>query len=223
MKFRENSDVRTADGEKIGNVERVVLDPQTKEVTHLVIQKGFLFTEDKILPLDLVDTTIDSVHKDEVWLRKTSDDLMELPDFQETHYLPINEEPYPEDMRQDNYRQVYWYPPLGSAYYPGLSYAIQPEATYATPVEEKNIPEGTVALKEGAKVISADNTHIGDVEKIFTDSQTGRATHLLISRGLLLQEKKIVPTHWIRELKEEDVHLGVTLDFINNLPEYEEA
>jgi hypothetical protein len=35
---------------------------------------------------------------------------------------------------------------------------------------ERQIPEGTVALEEGAKVIGSDGEHVGKIERIFTDS-----------------------------------------------------
>jgi len=40
MQFRENADVFTPAGEKIGRLDRVVIDPGSFEVTHIVTQKG---------------------------------------------------------------------------------------------------------------------------------------------------------------------------------------
>lgn len=37
MEFREGTDVVTAGGEKVGEIERVVIDPRTREVTHIVV------------------------------------------------------------------------------------------------------------------------------------------------------------------------------------------
>jgi sporulation protein YlmC with PRC-barrel domain len=34
MQFKENTSVFTAHGEQVGDIDRVVLDPRTKEVTH---------------------------------------------------------------------------------------------------------------------------------------------------------------------------------------------
>jgi uncharacterized protein YrrD len=91
---------------------------------------------------------------------------------------------------------------------------------YVTKVE-KNIPEGTVALEEGAKVVDREGKHIGDVERIFTDSLEDRATHLLISEGLLFKEKKLVPTSWLLNVFEDEVRLSVEADVVDNLPEYQ--
>jgi uncharacterized protein YrrD len=40
----------------------VVLDPQTKKAIHIVVRKGFLFTEDKVVPISFIsDATEDRV------------------------------------------------------------------------------------------------------------------------------------------------------------------
>ena len=54
MQFKQGASVYTSDGKDIGHIDRVVLNPRTKEVTHLVIRKGFLFSEDKLVPISLV-------------------------------------------------------------------------------------------------------------------------------------------------------------------------
>ena len=46
MQFKENARVITAGGQKVGRIDRVVLDPKSKELTHLVVKKGFLFTRE---------------------------------------------------------------------------------------------------------------------------------------------------------------------------------
>lgn len=220
MQFAEGAKVFTADGEKVGTIDRVVLEPDTKEVTHLVVQKGFLFTEDKVVPMSLVG----SATEDRVTLREDAGDLEKLPDFQEAFYVPVEPAPPRRDLQPVPSsprwaRSLYFYPPLGSWW------MIAGYADYARPRyvarTEKHIPEGTVALKEGAKVISSDGEHIGDIERIFTDPLVDRATHLLISEGLFLKEKKLIPTKWITNILEDAVRLSVDSDFVERLPEYQ--
>jgi sporulation protein YlmC with PRC-barrel domain len=40
MQFKGGADVLTASNDTVGKVDRVVLDPRTKQVTHLVVRKG---------------------------------------------------------------------------------------------------------------------------------------------------------------------------------------
>ena len=77
-------------------------------------------------------------------------------------------------------------------------------------------------VKEGARVVTADGEHAGDIERVLADPSRDRATHLLISQGLILQEKKVVPTSWIKRVQENEVRLAVSSGLIEELPEYKE-
>lgn len=214
MEFVEGAKVFSADGKRVGTVDRVVLDPDTKEVTDLVIRKGFLFTEDKVVPISLVGPATE----DKVTLRRQEDGMEALPNFEETHYVEADLGYVPDLRSAARPRPLLWYPPLGPWWTMG-AYAGYDRPQYVAKTE-KNIPEGTVALEEGAKVISRDGKHVGDVERIFTEPQEDRATHLLISEGLILKQKKLVPTTWMSTVLEDEVHLSVNSDLVESLPEY---
>ncbi len=95
-----------------------------------------------------------------------------------------------------------------------------PEVPYLAETE-RNIPEGTVPLKEGAHVISSDGQHVGNVEKVLTDSAADRATHFIISQGLLFKAHKLVPTTWVGEISEDQVRLRVDAELLEDLREYQ--
>ena len=73
---------------------------------------------------------------------------------------------------------------------------IYPQSLYIRRTE-KNIPEGMVALAEGAKVLTEDGEQVGNIETLITDPKDERVTHLVISSGLLMKERKIIPSHWL--------------------------
>lgn len=209
MQFEQGADVYTAKGNKVGEIDRVVIDPKTHTVTHVVVQKGFLFTVDKVVPVSLIGPAIE----DRVTLRENAGDLEALPDFEETDYVLSSED------------KLFWYPPTRSMWwhtggYLGFTGSFYPIPPYVAETE-RNIPEGTVALKDGAKVISSDDEHVGNVETILTDPQENRATHLVISRGLLSKEKKLIPTSWVAIVMSNEIHLAVDAQLIEALREYE--
>jgi uncharacterized protein YrrD len=212
MIIGKNATVFTMDEEKVGRIDRVVIDPRTREVTHVVVRQGFLFTEDKVLPISLVASAED----DRVVLREDAQNLEALPRFETVHYVPLDEAELgrigPLVAGPD---PLYGYPPYGVPYgsLPVVSPVLVPET-------ERHVPEGEVALREGADVISADGEHVGDVEQVLTDPQADRATHFVISQGLLLKQKKLIPTTWVSRFGEESVHLGVGEKLIDSLPEY---
>ena len=214
MQLRKGVHVYTWDDESVGRIERVVLDPVTKDVTHVVIRQGFLFTEDKLMPIAMIMSASD----DRVVLRQDAGDLDKLPMFEEAHYVPsyFNAEDYPY-YTEGAADPLYWYPPLGVAgYFGGPVPAREP---YTERVEQ-NIPQNTVAIKDGANVFSADGKHVGDVERVFVDLPSDRATHIVISQGLFFKERKLVPTAWLNIISEDEVHLSVDSDYVDRLPAY---
>ncbi len=218
MRFVQDANVFNAEGEQVGSVDRVVLDPQTKEVSHIVVRKGLIFTEDKVIPISLVA----SATEERVTLREDAGDLDKLPQFQEAHYVEADEAEVEKTYPPMGGRlpPLYWYPPAhGTPYTAPMAYPDTPIPNYVVETTE-NIPEGTVALKEGAEVISGDGEHVGDVEQVLTDPEADRATHLVISEGLLLKERKLVPTTWISQVEENQVHLAVESSFLDGLRDY---
>jgi len=215
MQFKDGAHVVTFDGQDVGSIERVVLDPQTGEVTHLVVQEGILLTEKKVLPVNWIAST----SADYVTLDPAIDNLENLPRFEERHFVSpeqVEGEPPPPG----HVRSLYWYPPLGSAWWNYPHYSMYQPSPYVVE-KERNIPMGTVALKEGADVISKDGEHVGDVEYIFAEPVEERVTHFVISEGLLFKERKLIPMMWVTDVIEDQIHLAVTADFLDKLSEYQ--
>ncbi len=106
--------------------------------------------------------------------------------------------------------------------YPEYAPAYAYHRPYQTETQQ-NIPEDTVALMEGAQVISDDGQHVGHVKRIFTKSENDRASHFLISEGLIFKAQRLVPTTWIHDIQEDEVHLNVNAATLKNLPEYQET
>lgn len=50
----ENARVIGLNGEHVGNVEEVVVDPTSDQVSHFVISKGVFFSEEKLIPISWV-------------------------------------------------------------------------------------------------------------------------------------------------------------------------
>jgi sporulation protein YlmC with PRC-barrel domain len=222
MQFRRGASVFTSDGQHVGEIDRVVIDPKTDEITHVVVEKGFLLTVDKVVPISLIGPATEN----RVTLRENAGDLEALPDFEEKHYVLLDEKRLKEASSQGYPRPLHWYPPVRTMWwhnggylgYPGFFGYTMPPYVLET---ERNIPEGTIALREGAKVLSSDGKHVGDVEAVLTDPEEDRATHLVISQGLLLKERKLVPTSWISMVMSDEIHLAVGSHLIEGLQEYE--
>jgi uncharacterized protein YrrD len=219
MELKEGMSVFTVGGEEVGKVNRFVLDPATNEVTHIVIQKGWLLPEDKVVPFQMVGST----GEDKVFLSEEIGDFDQLPPFEETYFVRVTDE-HPNDpaRTEDPAYQYspayYWYPSHSTLGYPGFGLGY-----YAWPPAEtrRNIPEDTIPLKEGTDVISSDGEHVGDVERLVIEPELNKATHFVISQGLLFKDRKLVPAQWVKSVEEDKVHLVVSARLLERLPSYE--
>lgn len=217
MKFKQGVSVYTADGQDVGRIDRVVIDPLTKVVTDIVVRKGFLFTEDKVVPVSMIA----SATNDRVSLHPDVHDLDKVPPFEETYYLPLtdaeaNAAAYPVGYAPP----FYMYPPMGG----WVGYSMNYPSYYAArAVEtEQNIPDDTVALREGARVVSADGKDVGTVEQVSTETFADRAVSFVIAQGMVFKELKRIPMAWVSKIEEGEVHLNIRADMLEQVRAYQE-
>jgi uncharacterized protein YrrD len=88
---------------------------------------------------------------------------------------------------------------------------------------ERNIPDNTVPLREGAHVISADEKHVGNIERIITNSRNNRVSHFVIAQGLLFKERKLIPITWVSIIKADEIRLAVNSLLLERLQPYQEV
>lgn len=213
MHFKKNTKVLTHDQQKVGDIDRVVIDPATDEVSHLVVEKGFLFTEDKVVPV----TDIQSTSEKEVILKKAAAPE-DYPQFDETQYIP-NAGVEDFNRRQaDEARQLLWYHAAVKApYLKSSPYPSQYKPLYYKE-KHRNIPDDAVALEEGADVTDTDGRHLGTIEDVYTEPETFKVSHLLVSSGMIKKDKKIIPAAWVKDIVEDAVQLHVKERVFENLP-----
>ncbi len=210
--FQKNAGVFAVDGQRLGQLERVVLDPETKLITHLVISSGGLLDgKERVVRIEWVAETTPN----QITLHVEEDDLEELPAFETPHYVPKSEQTPQQPSAAGLPNQSYGAPMIGAALDP-IPSEPAPDELVVTQVD-RNIPRGTVPLKEGAKVITAEGKHAGDLERVVADPQVDQVTHLLISKGMLAKEMKLIPIQWVTLFGEEEVQLGVNESTIEGL------
>ena len=180
--FQQNAGVFAVNGQRLGQLERVVFDPETRVITHIVVSHGGLVDkEQRVVPIDLVAETTEN----QIALRSEAEDLGALPVFEMPHYVPKSEQA-PEPSGSDI--AAVPNPPYGTPMIAVPARPLPPDQVSDQVVAtqtDRNIPHGTVAMKEGARVITREGKEAGEVERVVADSQIGQITHLLISSGLL--------------------------------------
>jgi len=214
MRLAKGADVYSAKGDKIGTLNRVIIDPKTRKVSHIVVEKGLFFTNNKIIPIDQVKP-----ENEERIILNTDQDLDKFTDFEETQYVDLDSTEYPGS----DVASSFWYPPVDYAWWrSGISMNYPPMPVFALRTSQ-NIPEGTIALEEGAKIVSADDKHVGNIQQLILDPQDKRVTHFVSSEGLLFKDHKLIPVIWISTIGEHEVRLSVNSGTLERLPAYQKV
>lgn len=203
MELKDGTSVFTNDGKTAGRLRQVVIDPQNKVVTHIVIEKGFLFTEDKVVPVDYVV----SATEERIELKCSGQDVDEMSPL---HF----ESSYPEQEGAD--QPLPYYQVVGGAF-------INPVIMPVMPIEvRRTISADLVALEEGADVTSEDDEHLGSVERYFTVAGEDLVDHFIVSGGILNKTRKSVKVDWVKAIYDDEIRLGITAEQYKSLPELKE-
>ena len=211
IRLLKDAEVFSSAGEKIGSLDRVVIDPVTKKVSHIIVKEGILFSNSKVIPISYVE-----LDGERIMLSKNAMELEDLPDYEEGDYVNLGDTNEPAQHEE----AVYWYPPTNLAWWNVRDYDWYPEPKYVLKTRDV-LPEGTIALEEGATVISKDGKDLGNIERIIVEPKAKRATHIVVSKGIFTKKLKRIPTLWITNVTEEKVYLSVWSDLFESLPDQE--
>jgi sporulation protein YlmC with PRC-barrel domain len=209
LEITEHAKVFTAHGEYVGKVDRIVIDPITRMVSHIVVHKGVFLPEDKVIPIDAITTATE----ERVHLARGSHTEDFLP-FIERHYVKRDDE---DDEDADEHGEpvrapFVWYGPYGIS-----STMYETEMRMVT---ERNIPERAIALEPGACVCSLGRVEIGTLDEVIA-TETGLVTHIVVTMNDPSLDRKAIPMHWVHDIAENEVHLGASQWMIDAIEAYD--
>lgn len=195
MDIAIDADVQCTDGVG-GRSTYVVLNPVTRQVTHLVVKENAFPRLERLVPVGMVaETSPDQIH-----LICSQQELHGLESFIETEFLP-GEFPYTT---------------YGLGEYRLWPY-ILPEDEMA-PVEHERVPPGELAVRRGSHVRATDGD-VGRVDEFLVDRETEHITHLVLREGHLWGQKDVlIPVSEIGRIDEDRVHLTLSKEEVANLP-----
>jgi sporulation protein YlmC with PRC-barrel domain len=171
--FTLGTDARCSDG-LCGKLTRLIVDPDTQAVTHLVIGQEHRGARGRIVPIGLVDDAAG-----EIKIRCSKAELDELEPAEESDLLP-------GDGRYD--RPVG--PRGGSARFPGLVMAsLRPNDRVSVETHDA-IPLGEVDVRRGESVYATDG-EIGKIQGLVVDPGSHHVTHVLLEEGHLWGHKEV--------------------------------
>jgi sporulation protein YlmC with PRC-barrel domain len=188
MQLQKNAAVLTADGQTIGSLNRVVVDPASKALNAIVVRVGGMFRrKEKVVPIQLVVEATE----EHIVLNGDAGDVDAFPPLEEE--VPVRAgTPAPRPALTGNPSAM-----------PVLSVG------GAVSQIRQNIPEGTIAMDENPKIITLEGIHVGNVECVVADPSDEHVTGLIISNGLFVKAVKLIPIQWVTAMGIEHIHLRV--------------
>jgi uncharacterized protein YrrD len=185
--------VKSADGQEVGKVDRLIVDPYTLAIRAMVVRKGLILPHAVEIPL----VAIQESSGNQVRLRYTADQVSQLPEFVEAHYAapPTGFVP-PAAYTRDS---LLW--PLGVSLLPP-----PPPRRNETAVRWYG---NNAEIGEGSEVVARDGTKIGEVHAVLLDPATRRPTSFVVRRGFLFSHEVELPVDAVRDVGEGVVYVDL--------------
>ena len=208
LEITEHTKVFTAHDEYVGKVDRIVIDPLTRKVSHIVVHKGVLLPEDKVIAVGRIATATE----ERINLARGSHPD-EMPAFVEQHYVELDEaDQDPEGQSGAATAPFVWYGPYGM-----VSTMYESSMRLVT---KRNIPERAVALESDISVCALGRDEIGRFDEVIT-TDAGLATHIIVTMSDSTLDRKAIPMHWVDNITENEIMLGVTSWMVDAIETYD--
>ncbi len=196
--FTVGSEVCSSDGPG-GELERVVVDPIARALTHLVVEPRHGRGKGRLVPMALAVPTTDRVA-----LARTTAEFEKFDEAEETQFIPGGNGQF--RFGQD---QMLSWPYYGL----GIGGNGVPGPLVVT---NDHVPMGEVEVRRGEHVFATDGA-IGRVRGLVVHPGDHCVTHVLLDEGHLWGQKRAIPISDVKEI-EDGVRLKLTKDEVRGLP-----
>ncbi|MEY9857780.1 sporulation protein YlmC with PRC-barrel domain [Catenulispora sp. GAS73] len=207
MDFTIGSEVECGDG-VCGELQRVVVDPVTQTLTHLVVDAKHEPGTGRLVPISLARSTDGGIV-----LGCTSAEFDRLEPAEETHFLngARGEWGYQQE-------QLLAWPFYGLGMGAGGTGSMAGLPSKPRPVAYDRVPVGEVQVRRGEAVHATDGD-IGRVQGLVVDPADHAVTHILLDEGHLCGKKRVaIPIGAMAAVDAGGVQLRCTKDEVRDLP-----
>ena len=173
-----------------GELRRVIIDPASQAITHLVIEPRHRHEPGRLVPIDMVDATLG-----EIGLRCTIAEFGQLDPADDLEQVVGRGAGIPDETGRA---------PMG------VSHPLRA-------VTQDVVPLGEVEVGRGARVHALDG-EIGQVEGFVVDPDDHRVTHVLLQEGHFWGRKEVaIPISAVARA-DDGVRLNITKQQVEDLP-----
>lgn len=193
------ADILGSDGEKIGVVDSLVVDPSSGSVRAIVVRKGFFFPTDRILPIDMLAGVGDG----HVVVNATKENVEELREYLDTEYLV---------------------PPAGFYGAPGYMWTATQLYDSDLLVDEQireRLPDALI-VSRGTLVVDADGDEVGRITDLYSDDRA-QVAGFKVEEGFFRHHEHYIPAHVVASADDVVVRLSVDKGTLEGLTGPEDA
>jgi uncharacterized protein YrrD len=182
-----------------GKLIGLVIEPESRRVTSLIVDQGFLVTQAHVLPFALVQRALE----DKVYLSINRSEFDQYPKYRVTEYeKPVT------GLEQSH----------GEVATPYGLYA--PTVPTVKEKIREGIPSGQIVIEREMPVKSIEGK-LGKVIRVMVDPEPQEITHLVVQRGLIFHEQLVLPSSMVESVHESGILLTGTDEALQQLPHYE--
>jgi sporulation protein YlmC with PRC-barrel domain len=202
FEIRTGALVVATDGE-VGRTDGIVVDPETGEVSGLIVRAVIQLGRDLLIPIEAVaDATEDLVRP-----RLTREELVALPALDRHNYTrPAPGWPFSARHHAANALVRDPGPPVRDGF-------------RCPPPGQPIDLSDDVKLRPGQSVVNAEG-EVGPLDLVLLDATTGQVSCLVVRRGGLAGQATLVPPDLIGAVRGDQIILDATREQLRQLPEY---
>jgi len=190
---------------EVGRVERVVLNCDTYEASHLVVKPGnSLQSLLRLVPINWVT----NVEHSKIHINRSEAELGALPIFEIKHYVRLDQldQEHLEHPRS-KVKPSDWI----NYFVPLVTHALgDPYDPLGVQVTDQLLSPSESAIRRGLPVESSDGAKIGEVHEVLFSEPDWRLSGVIIARGFIRTHPMKVPADWITGINSDKIQLNRT-------------
>jgi uncharacterized protein YrrD len=199
MEFHFGAQVQRNDGDRLGELTRVVFDPDSREIVFLVAQSAHLGEREVKIPLETVEETDDET----VQVSMSEDEFEALEEYSSSrNTAPPPDRDFADIDDEDELAPGTETPPIGAA--TGI------ESIAFIPIVEEDvyIPIGDGVIDRSTDVWATDGM-VGNARAVTIDDSTRRIRQVLVRHGTIFTHEVTVPAEFIESVRTDAIVLNV--------------
>lgn len=213
--IRLGAPVVLLDGTEVGRIDRIVVEPESDSLLELVVHKGFLLREDRIVDEGLIERVDEDGR---IVLRLDPDEVHDLPPYIAQAYVvaptyAVARDPYGSAIRPTGEDGVLHrtHAPMHEGRHVSSAAYVDWVMSAAAVEVRSDLPETGAAVDVGTDVVTRDGRKIGTIEAIDVD-EVRQVRGYVVRSGMFHRLDLVIPEDLIDAVTEDHVRLTADAD-----------